>query len=261
MLASNGPGYRNNFAILQETIGSQLLPSFNSFILLIDRALIGITNFAESHKSLVKFATTFISLAAGLAVVVGGAIALGGALLVVASFGSTIGTVVAAIAGIGLAIAGVVAAVLTWAPQLFASGVHLVETLAEGIAAGAMAPVHAIEGVMRRVREYLSLFPARVGPLSDLTGFELWKRWPNGLAWTCHQGDTERCCLDRRCWGDGNARRCSGRRDHNQNRYADNGSGRRHQRCGAEKAIRRPRRVSSVDKFITNFPIERGGKL
>ena len=153
---------------LEEMIGNALSPTVVKLMGYLSRAVDMVVNFGTAHPQIVKFVALFAAMAAGLAVVVGGAIALGGALLVVASFGSTIGTVVAAIAGIGLAIAGVVAAVLTWAPQLFASGVHLVETLAEGIAAGAMAPVHAIEGVMRRVREYLPFSPARVGPLSDL---------------------------------------------------------------------------------------------
>ena len=172
-LRSQGAGQQwakmwNNFAILQETIGSQLLPGFNSLILLINRALIGITNFAESHKPLVKFLTTFAAMAAGLGVVVGGAIALGGALLVVASFGSTIVTAVAAIAGISLAIAGVVAAVAAWSPKIFDAGLHLIRMLAEGMLSGMTHPIRAIETIGEKLMSYLPHSPAKEGPLRNL---------------------------------------------------------------------------------------------
>jgi TP901 family phage tail tape measure protein len=157
-----------NFHNLSETIGNSLLPTFNKFLELVNRALIAITNFAESHKNLIKFITTFAAISAAVLVAVGGLIALAGGLLVVASFGSTIGTVIAAIAGIGVAVAGTVAAVLTWAPKMFEGGFDLIKALANGIAAGAMYPVHEIEKVAKWIDDFIPHSPARRGALANL---------------------------------------------------------------------------------------------
>ncbi|WP_423961550.1 phage tail tape measure protein [Candidatus Binatus sp.] len=156
------------FFALEELIGTALTPTVIKLMSYLGRAIDFVLRFATAHPQLVKFVALFAAMAAGLAVVVGGAIALGGALLVVASFGSTIGTVVASIAGIGLAVAGVVAAVATWFPKLFDSGLHLVKMLADGIMSGAHWAIESIEGVVKKIRDFLPFSPARTGALKDI---------------------------------------------------------------------------------------------
>jgi TP901 family phage tail tape measure protein len=153
---------------LEEMIGNALSPTVVKLMGYLGRTVDMVVNFGTAHPQIVKFVALFAAMAAGLAVVVGGAIALGGALLVVASFGSTIGTVIAAIAGVGLAVAGVVAAVVTWAPKMLESGAHLVKMLASGIASGAHWAIDAIEGVVKKMRAYLPFSPAKTGPFKDL---------------------------------------------------------------------------------------------
>jgi TP901 family phage tail tape measure protein len=156
------------FFALEVLIGNALTPAVVTLMSYLSRAIGYVVQFATAHPQIVKFVALFAAISAGVLVAVGGLIALAGGLLVVASFGPTIGAVIAAIAGIGVAVAGAVAAVLTWAPRLFESGMHLVRTLADGIIAGAAYPVKAIEDVVRRMRAFLPFSPAKVGPLSDL---------------------------------------------------------------------------------------------
>ncbi|MED3571965.1 phage tail tape measure protein [Cytobacillus praedii] len=51
----------------------------------------------------------------------------------------------------------------------FESGKKILETLANGIKAAAMAPVNAIKGAFTKVREFLPFSDAHEGPLSNLT--------------------------------------------------------------------------------------------
>lgn len=52
---------------------------------------------------------------------------------------------------------------------LFTSGKAIIETLAEGIKASAMAPENAIKGIFAKVRQFLPFSDAKKGPLSQLT--------------------------------------------------------------------------------------------
>lgn len=56
-----------------------------------------------------------------------------------------------------------------WLPNLLESGKKIMTTLAEGIKAGAMAPVNAVKDGFTKVRQLLPFSDAKEGPLSELT--------------------------------------------------------------------------------------------
>lgn len=53
--------------------------------------------------------------------------------------------------------------------SLFQSGVELLKTLTDGIVSMAKAPVEAVKGVLKKVRDFLPFSDAKTGPLSELT--------------------------------------------------------------------------------------------
>lgn len=53
--------------------------------------------------------------------------------------------------------------------SLFQSGVALLKTLTDGIMSVAKAPVEAVKGVLKKVRDFLPFSDAKTGPLSELT--------------------------------------------------------------------------------------------
>ena len=53
-------------------------------------------------------------------------------------------------------------------PQFYDSGVALLKNLASGILSAIAYPVHAIEGVVKKIRDFLPFSPAKTGPLATL---------------------------------------------------------------------------------------------
>src|SRR5208337_5297202 len=212
----------NNLAILRETIGETLLPSFNSLILKINGALKAVTDFAEAHKPLVAFALKFAAIGAAVLMVGGGLLVVSGAVMgfisawgaitaipgIILALATPLGVVVAASALIALGAyeiyehwAGIktffggvwdslkteatevggwllpaltgpfglfIVGIQKFFPDIYNSGVALIENLAKGIGSAAMAPVKAVEGILHLIREHLPFSPAHVGPLKDL---------------------------------------------------------------------------------------------
>ena len=62
----------------------------------------------------------------------------------------------------------IVAAVMNFGTEIFTAGAHLMSRLADGIKSLAMAPVHAVAGVLSKIWDWLPHSPAKEGPFSHL---------------------------------------------------------------------------------------------
>ena len=172
----------------------------------IAKVVSGLTWLIETYPRATKFAMIFFIVGAAILAVVGTVVALTGTLIALATFIGIPSAFVAGFALVGIAISLVVAAFGTFHAQLkdiwailmyepdfskvwsgivsvfhtvvaaiwnfgasmYTAGAHLMAELGHGIVAGAMAPVHAIIAVAKRIRAHLPFSPAETGPLADL---------------------------------------------------------------------------------------------
>lgn len=190
---------------LSITLGSTLLPVLNQFFSKFAAVSLQFARFAQNNQWAVKaiMLTVAALIAAKVAAIAGGyawtfikgamlaargvILALRGAqlLLNAAMMANPVGLLIRAIAtliAIGVAlyknwdtVVEHLKAAWEWIKDFFAnfslfdSGKKLLETLAAGIKATAMAPVEAVKGALAKVREFLPFSDAKVGPLSELT--------------------------------------------------------------------------------------------
>jgi hypothetical protein len=123
------------------------------------------TAFAQSHQQLTKFAALTLAIGAGLAIIVGGALAAAGINASIALAGAAFATWHTQI---DRAFNAVMTALEHFGDAMYLAGAHLMSELARGIGSAVMAPVTAIENVTRRLRGFLPFSPAHEGPLADL---------------------------------------------------------------------------------------------
>lgn len=196
---------RESIKAITTTIGTALLPTVNQLLAQFAPLALKFAQFAQDNQGVVKVLTLAAAalIAAKVAAIAGGYamtfvrgawLAFRGVLLAVrtaqllmnaAMIANPIGLLITAI---GALIAAGIALYQNWdkvveflksaweriksffgSISLFDSGKKLLETLAAGIKATAMAPVEAVKGALAKVREFLPFSDAKVGPLSELT--------------------------------------------------------------------------------------------
>jgi TP901 family phage tail tape measure protein len=169
----------NNIRQIGIIVGNALLPPLVKMSQVVVSVLRPLEAFGRAHPMLVKFIVTFAAIGAAVAAVAGGILVLGGGLLALGSFLPVGGAILGVVAGIGgaLALAGAAWATFGnvvekyvggWSHWLHSAGAHLMDALAAGMKAKALAPIHEIEAVAHRIRSYLPFSPAEAGPLRDL---------------------------------------------------------------------------------------------
>jgi hypothetical protein len=192
------------FDILSEALGKPLLGPIQTMGNAMGWVLDKVTAFVNYAPGFAKWAVIGAAVASAILVVGGSLLVATGALFAAASFipaltgefgllatafslveyaagaafaviTSPVTLVIAAIAAVGVAAyelyqhwAAVKTFLMSCTSWAYTAGASLVKALASGIASAVMYPVHAIEGVVSSVRDYLPFSPAKEGPLRYL---------------------------------------------------------------------------------------------
>jgi len=168
--------FHQRMQLLEESLGTKLLPIVTKVVDKLGAFIDRIDAFSKANPGLTKF----LVIMAGVGAVA--LIAAGYILPIVASM-VMLGAGALAAAGwillIGGALTAATAAIIAWWPQIksfftttipkaYEWGVNLLKTFASGIESAALWPIHALEGVLKKMRAYLPFSPAKEGPLRDL---------------------------------------------------------------------------------------------
>jgi TP901 family phage tail tape measure protein len=162
--------------LLEETLGSKLLPMVNKVVDKFGAFIDRITGFAKANPGLTKFLVITTAAVAGMMLLASWILPVIGS---IAMLGAGALATAAWVALIGVGIAAATAAIIAWWPQIksfftkqipaaFEWGVSLLKEFGRGIEAAALWPIHALEGVLKRMRGFLPFSPAKEGPLRDL---------------------------------------------------------------------------------------------
>ncbi|HLW69819.1 MAG TPA: hypothetical protein VKS22_04270 [Candidatus Binataceae bacterium] len=179
--ASKKQIFWQSFQNLKDALGA-LLGKLSTLIDMLTGVVNMAKSFADTHQTLTKYLLIFAGVAGVAAIAIGTLLTVFGSIAIVIA--SATGLAAAWAIAIGVGVVAAVAAVIAWWPQIknffvkiipeaFQWGVNLLKTFAKGIESAVTWPIHAIEGVLGKLRDYLPHSPAKVGPLRDLNRIRL----------------------------------------------------------------------------------------